>query len=179
MSATVCTINPPGHDWQNGLTCRWCWDTRTVTEAILSGLSSRRGGDPTSARQLLDAYRAEVVAEEGLLPKADVVAWLVKKAREGTPIEQLASKVARGAVRPDNLRTLPATFFEAGRSYASGTWQFRCESISPSPGTGEIRALGWKYSPVCDVHLWHAVALDPDDWTHGGWADVTEDGEPR
>ena len=65
MSTTVCTINQPGHDWQNGTTCRWCWNTRTVTEAILSQLSSRRGGDPTSAQQLLDAYRAEVLAEDG------------------------------------------------------------------------------------------------------------------
>jgi hypothetical protein len=63
MSYTVCSVNPPGHDWKNGLTCDWCWETRTVTEAILSQLSSRRGGDPASARQLLDAYRAEVVAE--------------------------------------------------------------------------------------------------------------------
>lgn len=65
MSATVCPVNPPGHDWENGLTCRWCWDTRTVAEAILSQLSSRRGGDPASAQSLLDAYQAEVLAEDG------------------------------------------------------------------------------------------------------------------
>lgn len=63
MSVDVCTINPPGHDWQNGLTCRWCRTTRTVTEAILSQLSSRRGGNPADARALLDAYRAEVLTE--------------------------------------------------------------------------------------------------------------------
>ncbi len=63
MSATVCPINPPGHDWQNGLTCNWCRTTRTVTEAILSQLSSRRGGTPADARKLLDAYRAEVLTE--------------------------------------------------------------------------------------------------------------------
>jgi len=97
MTATVCSINPPGHDWQNGLTCRWCRDTRTVTEAILSQLSSRRGGDPASARQLLDAYRAEVLAEA----KVETVAWLVKKASE-QPMQDaavLASKLDRGAVR--------------------------------------------------------------------------------
>lgn len=121
---------------------------------------------------------------------AEVTAWLVKKAREfhadsrkrereqGDTCAVLASKIARGAVRPDNLRMLPdAGFFEVGGSYVSGTWQFRCEAITPSPGTGEIRALGWKRSPVHDVHLWHAAALDPDDWKHGAWTDVTEAGD--
>lgn len=107
MSATVCPINPPGHDWQNGLTCRWCRTTRTVTEAILSQLSSRRGGNPASAQKLLDAYRGEVLTQA----KVETVAWLVKKAREyratgssqhvfqAEAIEFLASKADRGAVR--------------------------------------------------------------------------------
>lgn len=43
-----------------------------------------------------DVYRAEILAEA----KVEVVAWLVKKAAEGNdPIESLASKVDRGAVR--------------------------------------------------------------------------------
>lgn len=129
----------------------------------------------------LDEHRTEVLAE--------VTAWLVKKAREfhvssrkrereqGDTCAVLASKIARGAVRPDNLRMLPdAGFFEVDRSYVSGTWQFHCEAITPSPSTGETRALGWKRSPVHGIHLWHAVALDPDDWEHGGWTDVTEAG---
>lgn len=53
------------------------------------------------------------------LPTADVVAWLTKKSRElrsvGGPVRAaqadavaaLASKVERGAIRPDNLRSLP------------------------------------------------------------------------
>jgi hypothetical protein len=133
---------------------------------------------PDSGRASIDAYRAEVLAEAGLLPKADVVAWLTKKAREETPVWQLASKVERGAVRPNNLRMLPADFFEPGQTYASGTTKFRCEAISPSPTTGEPRALGWKYARVYAVHHWFATALDPDDWAHGGWVDVTE-GEGR
>lgn len=128
-----------------------------------------------------DAHRAEVLAE--------VTAWLVKKAREyrasskkrereqGDTAAVLASKIARGAVRPDNTRMLPTPgFFEVDRTYASGTMKFRCEAISSSPGTGERRALGWKYAQVYAVHHWYATALDPDDWEHGGWADVTEDG---
>lgn len=45
--------------------------------------------------QLYAAVRAEVLAEA----KTEVIAWLVKKAREGTPVEDLASKVDRGAIR--------------------------------------------------------------------------------
>jgi hypothetical protein len=63
MNATVCSINPPGHDWENGLVCRWCQETRTPEDAVLSQLASRRGGNPAAARALLDAYRAEVLAE--------------------------------------------------------------------------------------------------------------------
>lgn len=47
----------------------------------------------------IQRYRDEVRAETLAEAKAEVIAWLVKKAREGTPIEQLASKVDRGAVR--------------------------------------------------------------------------------
>lgn len=96
MNAIVCPLNPPGHDWQAGLSCRWCDATRTPSEAVLSGLASVRGWSREAARAVRDAYRAEVLAEA----KTEVVAWLVKKAAEGNdPIESLASKVDRGAVR--------------------------------------------------------------------------------
>lgn len=150
-----------------------------LSEDSLGGIATME--DVAHAEQLVDAHRTEVLAE--------VTAWLIKKAREfhvssrkkereqGDTCAVLASKIARGAVRPDNLLMLPqAGFFEVGREYTSGTWKFRCEAISPSPGTNELRALGWKHAPVYDVHQWHAVALDPDDWEHGGWAEVTEDG---
>lgn len=121
---------------------------------------------------------------------AEVTTWLIKKAREfharsrkqeraqGDTCASLASQIARGAVRPNNLLMLPnAGFFEHGRTYTSGTWQFRCEAITPSPGTGERRALGWLYAPVYGVHYWHPTALDPDDWEHGGWTETVEAGE--
>jgi len=63
MTITVCPINPPGHDWQAGLTCRWCQATRTPGEAVLSGLASARGWSRDSARTARDAYRAGVVLE--------------------------------------------------------------------------------------------------------------------
>jgi hypothetical protein len=96
VSAAVCPVNPPGHDWEAGLSCRWCDASRTPSEAVLSGLASVRGWSRDAARAVRDAYRAELLAEA----KTEVVAWLVKKAAEGNdPIESLASKVDRGAIR--------------------------------------------------------------------------------
>lgn len=55
----------------------------------------RRAGYEETRRKMLDAAYAELLAEA----KIEVVAWLVKKAAEGTPVGELASKVDRGAVR--------------------------------------------------------------------------------
>lgn len=116
---------------------------------IVTGHPESSGGDAVWATDLVDTHRAEVLAEADLLPKADVVAWLVKEAREGTPVEQLASKVARGAIRPDNLRMLPAKFFEVGRTYTEPgdvtDWRFRCDAITTHPADGERTALGWRH----------------------------------
>lgn len=92
----------------------------------------------------LDAYRDEILAEADLLPKADVVAWLTKKAREDTPVDLLASKADRGAIRPDNLRMLPAKFFEPGHSYTHRNGSdFQCVTVTTHPQTGERLAMGW------------------------------------
>lgn len=92
----------------------------------------------------LDAYRDEILAEADLLPKADVVAWLTKKAREDTPVELLASKADRGAIRPDNLRMLPAKFFEPSHSYTHRNGSdFQCVTVTTHPQTGERLAMGW------------------------------------
>jgi hypothetical protein len=63
MTATVCPINPPGHDWEAGLACRWCDATRTPSEAVLSGLASVRGWSREAARAVHDAALAEAAAE--------------------------------------------------------------------------------------------------------------------
>jgi hypothetical protein len=149
-----------------------------LSEDSMGGIATLH--DVAHAEQLVDAHRTEVLVE--------VTAWLVKKAREfravntrkGTAqanaVASMASKISRGAVRPDNLRMLPDPgFFEVDRTYANGTTKFRCEAISPSPTTGEHRAIGWKYARVYAVHHWFATALDPDDWEHGGWVEVTEE----
>jgi hypothetical protein len=133
--------------------------------------------------QRLDAHRVEVLAE--------VTAWLVKKAREfhassrkrereqGDTCAVLASKIARGAVRPDNLRMPPEPgFFEADHTYErehhGDTIRFLVEYVSTSPD-GRCRA----------AHGWRTRSWDPgwepsdsDDLT--GWTDITDTttGEP-
>lgn len=176
MTFTVCPINPPGHDWQNGLSCRWCEATRTPGEAIVSGLASRRGGNEAAAQALLAGHRAHVLAESDLLPKADVVAWLTKKAREfrslgheqgraqADAVAAMASKVARGAVRPDNLRMLPADFFEPGHSYTHRNGSdFKCVAVTAHPQTGERLAMGWH---IDSWGLHYPTSVGINQWRH-------------
>ncbi|MFD8251943.1 hypothetical protein [Streptomyces werraensis] len=78
-----------------------------ILTALRHAYGEGAGLDGLTAEQLLDAYRAEVLAEA----KTETVAWLVKKAREyratgssqharqAEAVEFLASKVDRGAVR--------------------------------------------------------------------------------
>ncbi|WP_329336193.1 hypothetical protein OG252_13380 [Streptomyces sp. NBC_01352] len=139
-------------------------------------------GNRAMAQRKLDAHRAEVLAEADLLPKADVVAWLVKKAREDTPVWLLASKVERGAIRPDNLRMLPADFFEPGHTYTesdgSTDWKFRCDAITTHPENGERTALGWRHFQG----KWEPCAYFEDDFDvhqYVGHTDVTETGDAR
>ncbi|GGQ83394.1 hypothetical protein [Streptomyces flaveolus] len=95
-----------------------------------------------------DAHRAEVVAERD----TQFVAWLLKKASEyptdparqekaADAIARLASKVARGAVRPNNLRT---DFFQPGHGYTHRNGHdFLCVAVTSHPVTGQQLAMGW------------------------------------
>ncbi len=103
---------------------------RTVIEQALRAYYVGSAEPNAIVRDLLAQYDAErdeekatatpaATATPELLPKADVVAWLTKKAREfrsaGEPVRAaqaaaiaaLASKVERGAVRANNLLMLP------------------------------------------------------------------------
>ena len=113
---------------------------------------------------LYATVRTEVLAEADLLPKADVVTWLTKKAREKTPVEVLASKVERGAVRPDNLRMLPADFFEPGHAYThrNGT-DFHCVTVTAHPKTGERLAMGWHFD---SWGLHYPTTVGITEWRH-------------
>lgn len=117
---------------------------------------------------LLDAYRNEVLTE--------VTAWLVKKAREyratgskqhalqADTVDTLASKISRGAVRPDNLRMLPPDFFEPGHGYThrNGT-DFHCVAVTTHPQTGERLAMGWH---IDSWGLHYPTTVGINQWNH-------------
>lgn len=117
---------------------------------------------------------------------AEVTTWLIKKAREfhassrkrereqGDTCAVLASKIARGAVRPDNLRMLPdAGFFEVDRTYRrehhGQPITFTVTAISTSPDGRLTVAHGWRTG----ADGWEPT--DSDDLT--GWTDVTKAGD--
>ncbi|MFE2311614.1 hypothetical protein ACFXC8_00185 [Streptomyces sp. NPDC059441] len=147
-----------------------------LSEDSLGGIATLE--DVAHAEQLVDAHRTEVLAE--------VTTWLIKKAREfhvssrkkereqGDTCAVLASKIARGAVRPDNLLMLPsAGFFEVDRTYQrehhGAVITFKVSAISLSPDGRLTVAHGWRTSPDFG---WEPT--DSDDMT--GWVEVTEDG---
>ncbi|MFJ6566544.1 hypothetical protein ACIQNU_03935 [Streptomyces sp. NPDC091292] len=116
----------------------------------------------------------------------EVTAWLVKKAREfraeGTPASWaqadaaagLASKIARGAVRPNNLRMIPDPgFFEAGRTYAHGDYRFACEYLTTHPTSGRISAWGW----FGKNDTWRHASFGARQYEVREWVDVTTVGE--
>jgi hypothetical protein len=117
----------------------------------------------------------------------EVTAWLVKKAREfraeGTSASRaqadtaasLASKIARGAIRPDNLRMLrDPGFFEAGRTYAHGEYRFACEYLTTHPTSGRISAWGWFGKSGTG---WRHAAFSARQYEVRTWTDVTTVGE--
>lgn len=121
-----------------------------------------------------DAHRTEVLAE--------VTAWLIKKAREfhvrsrkqeraqGDTCASLASKIARGAVRPNNVDMLPdAGFFEVGRTYEYRGDQFRVLAIDPHPTRGDLTAIGWliETDGTCLV-----IRMTAGNWETGKWTEV-------
>src|SRR5690606_2919459 len=144
------------------------------------------------AELLADRYRAEGLAE--------ATTWLVKKAREframggemraaqADAVAAMASKVERGAVRPDNLRMLPAGFFEPGHAYThrpgpddlgGPRLRFYCESVTTDKATGQPVARGWGGRRYGD--RWTSVqrARGLEDWQSGAWVDTTTGGDDR
>lgn len=132
-------------------------------------------GNRAMAQRKLDAYRAEVLAE--------VTAWLIKKAREfhvrsrkqeraqGDTCASLASQIARGAVRPNNVDMLPtAGFFEVGRTYEYQGDKFDVLAVDPHPATGVLTAIGWliETDGTCLV-----IRMTAGNWETGKWTEVT------
>ncbi|WP_435279275.1 hypothetical protein [Streptomyces sp. 1222.5] len=153
-----------------------------LSEDSMGGIATLQ--DVDRAEHLVDAHRAEVLAE--------TIAWLGKEAREfravGTrksesqanAVAAMASKISRGAVRPNNT-WLPAgvkpTFFEPGFTYRDGDfWAFRCDTVTTRPDTGELTALGWRFFRG----EWEACAYRGEDWEGHqavGYTEVIDGGE--
>jgi len=152
-----------------------------LSEDSLGGIATLQ--DVDRAEKLVDAYRAEVLAEA----KTEVVGWLIKKAREhraqgrqyakqADVIGRLASKVDRGAVRvlwnPVPMEPNTRGFFQAGHTYSrehhGQTVMFVVTAVSASPGGDRTVAHGWRTDPYSD---WEPT--DSDDLT--GWTDVTNE----
>lgn len=179
MTATVCPINPPGHDWEAGLSCRWCDATRTPGEAVLSGLASVRGWSREAARTVHDAHRAEVAAE-ALHAAADEIdrqvpdgeRYVVKKTVVNI-LRRRANTAGEEAIAA--AATATPDFFQPGHTYArehhAATIRFLVRYVDASPcGTYRI-AFGWRIEDG-DV-TWSPS--DSDDI--GGWVDVTKAGD--
>jgi hypothetical protein len=143
------------------------------------------------AMALADRYRAEAVAERD----AEIMRWLGKKAREYRAtgkkadaeradfLNVIASKISRGAVRPNNTM-LPAgvkpTFFEPGRTYQRDgapfedeTWTFKVAAVATDPH-GRLAAFGFLSR---DGASWLDICEGTDSWAKDGWTEVTDGGE--
>lgn len=165
MNATVCPINPPGHDWEAGLSCRWCDATRTPGEAVLSGLASVRGWSREAARAVRDAHRAQALNEAAdLFERAGRIVLdggIMTAAEFADKLRELA---ATGEKATAAAATATPDFFEVGRTYTEPgditDWRFRCDAITTHPGTGERTALGWKHFRG----EWSECSYDEDEW---------------
>lgn len=147
-------------DWAGDLAL-WIAETHEDVPELLATL------DAVRAELAARPSRAEVLREA----KCEVIAWLVKKAREGTPVEQLASKVDRGAIRlfletgkkGGAADPLPIRdFYQPGHTYTDPGvgWKFRCDTVTTHPENGERTALGWRFFNG----EWEPYGYHEDDW---------------
>lgn len=155
----------------------------TARQGILNCLTGRavcpapRPAD--EAEGLLNAHRAENFTEAAALLEdkacdADFTEdpKYIAGLRDGAA---LLTRVA-GEKATAEAETATPDFFQPGHTYTHTPWQFRCDTHSTHPATGERRALGWL---LTTGGQWQEHALDPDDWAHGNWTDVTESGGRR
>lgn len=111
--------------------------------------------------ELLDAYRAEVLAEV-----ADRIVSLPGFPFNGdyTPVLDLLTTMAHGEKASAPAPTATPGFFQVGRTYTEPDgltdWKFRCDAITTHPEDGERTALGWRHFRS----EWSECAYTEDDW---------------
>lgn len=129
----------------------------------------------TLADQLLDAYRAEVLREgSALVEDRACDADFTESPDHCAGLREGAELLNRAAGEKSSREAIATPgFFAASRTYQRGRWLFHCLAIAPNPFNGETRAVGYLFRPTEPAT---ATALDPDDWSHCGWSDITEEG---
>lgn len=124
---------------------------------------------------------AGIVTRAGALHEAaDMVArWYVDTPQDQRLRDAIAHRLRdmAGEAGKDSPRaesTQADDFFQPGHTYTTGPRVFHCITTTPHPRTGEIRAFGWYAKSAGGWQS--AEALDPDDFTHMSWTEVTEGG---
>lgn len=149
-------------------------------------------------KQLLDAYRAEVLTEAAALAEQFTERWPDADAMKadgiigpftayGAVADELrqmatAGKDTRdGGQPPAGESTQPTPrFFQPGRTYTDTNGYrapelvtyFRVEHITRHPQRGTLRAIGWMKSGTTGAP-WHGHFQDEDQFD--GWTEVSED----
>lgn len=78
------------------------------------------------------------------------------------------------SVRDDRTTdcTADATFFQPGRRYSHGDWQFHCATVTGHPATGKKKAIGWITFNGID---WQIHQYSTAEWGTD-WTDITPGG---
>lgn len=118
-----------------------------------------------------DAHRIEVLTEAGV--KYDTCRVCGAAFSIGTSCGTCDFRARIAAEIGDKTTAPPAVpdFFQAEHTYRRGIYEFRCLAITADPRSGEPRAVGLRSRGGWP---WDGAALDPDDWEHGGWTDITD-----
>ncbi|BBB01020.1 hypothetical protein RVR_8252 [Actinacidiphila reveromycinica] len=130
-------------------------------------------GDDRTANQKIDAYRAEVLYEaiaNETIPH-DPQPVDVPTGDGGT----FTLRLVCGQMPMRCVRWGAPTFFQPGRTYTSAGWQFRCDTVTTHPHTGERVALGWARIGRSE---WTTCSETEDTWTAGHWTETTDGGAP-
>jgi hypothetical protein len=145
--------------------------------------------DAVEAHRLANAYRAEVLAENGdAAAERDCLAMAVQFAlqwnesapvglREG--IEQILATMPAAEEEATAAAATATPFFQPGRTYTEAAPfrapedrpNFQCVAVAIHPTTGTRRALGFEQPGAGGP--WKSASFRDEEWADG-WTDVTD-----
>lgn len=127
----------------------------------------------TLANQLLDAYRAEVLAKAGVEYEDCSVCGaafsLGKSCGTCDFRARMAAEAGEKAIAPAATAT---PFFQPGHTYAHGDYRFRCEYLVTHPTHGDLAAWGWFGK---DGAGWRHASFSERQYAVRAWTDTTND----